>query len=82
MLQSLMLKLQTTEEDSSKLIESVKRYNEACNFIADKAFSTKLSNKRKLQKIVYYDVREKFGLSSQFVIRAIASRSTKRHPRF
>ena len=36
------------------------------------AFRERLVNKFALQKIVYYSIRERFGLSSQMTIRAIA----------
>jgi putative transposase len=48
------------------------RFNEACNYIANIAFERKTANKIELQKVVYYKVRERFGLSAQLVIRAIA----------
>jgi len=34
------------------LLETMRRCNEACNFVSDKAFSLKLTNKYKLHKIV------------------------------
>ena len=71
MLQSLMLRLETSEEDKTKLLETMRRYNEACNYVAQKAYSLKLTNKYKLHKQVYNDVREKYGLTSQFVVRII-----------
>jgi putative transposase len=71
MLQSLMIRLETSEEDKSKLLETMKRYNEACNFVAEKAFSMRVSNKFGLHKIVYRDIRERFGLTAQFAVRII-----------
>ena len=38
MLQSLMLRLETTDEDKSRLLKTMKIYNEACNFVTEKAF--------------------------------------------
>ena len=49
----------------------MRKYNEACNFVAEKAFSLKLTNKYKLHKEVYREAREKFSLSSQFAVRII-----------
>jgi putative transposase len=67
-----MIRLETTtEDDKVRLLETMRKYNEACNFVAEKAFSLKLTNKYKLHKEVYREAREKFGLSSQFVVRAI-----------
>lgn len=50
----------------------MKRYNNVCNYLAQKTFDLKLVNKYKLQKEVYRDIREKFGLSAQFAIRIIS----------
>ncbi|MGC2574141.1 MAG: transposase [Candidatus Nitrosopolaris sp.] len=72
MLQSLMLRLETSEEDNIRLLETVRKYNEACNFIAQKAFSLKITNKYKLHKIAYREIRERFNLSAQFAVRIIA----------
>src|SRR5712691_6704691 len=47
------------------------RFNEACDWIAERAFEAKCANKVKLQKLVYYEVRSRFGLSAQMAIHAI-----------
>jgi IS605 OrfB family transposase len=49
----------------------MKRFNEACDYISERAFAEKSFNKLKIHKLVYYDVRERFELSSQMVVRAI-----------
>ena len=72
MLQTLMVKLDTSEEQHQALLETMHRFNEACNYISNIAFERKTANKFKLQKIVYNDARERFKLSAQLVIRAIA----------
>src|ERR1051326_631689 len=72
LLLSLTLRLETTDNDSKELLETMRRYNEACNFVSDKAFSLKLTNKYKLHKIVYAKIRDKFNLSSQFAVRIIS----------
>ncbi len=72
MKQTLMIKLATSEEQYNALLETMHKFNEACNYIAIIAFSIMSANKIKLQQIVYRDVREKYGLSAQLVIRAIA----------
>ncbi|MFY9869732.1 MAG: hypothetical protein WAK17_08450 [Candidatus Nitrosopolaris sp.] len=48
MLQSLSIRLET--EEDNVLLETMKRYNEACNFVAERAFVLKLRNKYKLHK--------------------------------
>jgi len=72
MLQTLIIRLYPSEEQHQALLETMHRFNEACNYIAVIAFSIMSANKIKLQQIVYRDVREKFGLSAQLTIRAIS----------
>lgn len=72
MKQTLMVKLEPSEGQSNALLETMHRFNEACNYIAETAFSIQSANKARIQQIVYHDVREKYGLSAQLVIRAIA----------
>ena len=67
-----MIKLETSENDRARLLETMRIYNEASNFVADKTFALKLTNKYVLHKIVYREIRERFNLSAQFAIRVIA----------
>lgn len=67
-----MVKLDTSKEQHQAILETMHRFNEACNYIADIAFKLGTANKIELQKVVYYDVRDKFKLSAQLTIRAIA----------
>jgi predicted transposase len=46
----IRLETTTTEDDKVRLLETMRKYNEACNFVAEKAFSLKLTNKYKLKK--------------------------------
>jgi putative transposase len=66
------IKLAPSSEQHAALVATLERFNAACNAIADIAFRERLANKTALQKIVYYAVRERFGLSSQMTVRAIA----------
>lgn len=72
MKQTLMVKLDTSKEQHKSLLETMHRFNEACNYIAETAYSIKSANKVKIQQLIYRDVRAKFGLSAQLAIRAIA----------
>ena len=72
MLQTLMVKLSPTQEQHNSLLETMHKFNKACDYIAEIAFSIRSASKFKLQTKVYYDVRQKFGLSAQLTIRAIA----------
>ena len=72
MKQTLMVKLDTSKEQFDALKETMHRFNQACNFVAPIAFKLKTANKMRLQPLVYRKLREKFGLSAQMAIRAIA----------
>ena len=65
------IKLNPTEEQRQFLHETLQRANAACNYISDLAWQQKIFNKLSLQKLCYYDVREKFELSAQIVVRAL-----------
>lgn len=72
MLQTLMVKLDPSPEQHKMLCETMKRFNEACNHIAETVFALHSANKVEIHKAVYYPVREHFGLSAQLTVRAIS----------
>src|SRR5262249_8034252 len=72
MKQTLLVKLAPSPEDHAALLHTLEVFNTACNAKADVAYEHRQANKIELQKLVYYTIRERFGLSSQMVIRAIA----------
>ena len=88
MLQSLQIRLETNEQEKALLLETMKQYNSAANFIAEKAYELKLASKCELQKLFYREIREQFNLSAQFAIRVISKvveaykRDKSRQPRF
>jgi predicted transposase len=72
MKQVLVVKLAPEPEQHAALLRRLETFNAACNDIAGTAFEHRMANKIELQKLVYYDIRERFGLSAQMCIRAIA----------
>jgi putative transposase len=72
MLQTLMVKLDPTPEQHKMLCDTMKRFNEACNHIAETVFALHSANKVDIHKTVYYPIREHFDLSSQLTVRAIS----------
>ncbi len=70
--QVLVIKLAPTPEQHAALLRTLETFNIACNDIAGTAFELRSANKIELQKLVYYDIRDRFGLSAQMCIRAIA----------
>lgn len=63
------LKLLPTPEQRKLLLETLERANEACNSISQTAWDTQTYRQYDLHKLVYYDVRERFGLSAQMTVR-------------
>jgi putative transposase len=63
----LIVQIQLTPdaESARKLQESMERFNDAANWASGIAFERRLSNKISLQRVVYRDLRERFGLSAQ-----------------
>jgi putative transposase len=88
MKQTLLVKLAPAPEQHAALLRTLEAFNAACNAIAVVSFAERCANKIELQKLVYYDIRDQFGLSSQMTIRAISkvSEAYKRNraiqPRF
>ena len=72
MKQTLLVKLLPTSEQTKALFETMETFNNACDEIAKVAFEQRTANKVKLQKLVYYNIRRKYGLSAQLTVRAIS----------
>lgn len=72
MKQTLMVKLAPTAEQHIVLLQTMERFNEACNSVAGTAFALGTANKFRLQKATYQDIRRRYGLSAQMTIRAIS----------
>jgi len=66
------IKLLTDEIGKKRLLDTMEAFNQACDYIAISCFEQQSASKFRIQKLVYHDVREKFGLSAQLTIRAIA----------
>jgi IS605 OrfB family transposase len=69
---TVLVKLAPTAEQHAALLRTLEAFNSACNEIAATAFAEHSASKIDLQKLVYYDIRQRFGLSAQMTIRAIA----------
>src|SRR3990167_4774720 len=85
---TLPVKLAPDAQQHVALLETMHRFNAACDAIAETAFQERCANKVALQKLVYYDIRQRFGLSAQLTIRAISKvveaykRDRRVQPRF
>ena len=66
------IKLLTDENGKKRLLDTMEAFNAACNEIAETCFQQQSGSKFNIQKLVYHDIRKKYGLSAQLAIRAIA----------
>jgi IS605 OrfB family transposase len=69
---TIVCKLMPTLEQVSEMDATLGVFAEACNFAADVARQIGSTNKVKVQKACYPELRQRFGLSANLAIRAIA----------
>lgn len=67
-----MLKLAPDAGQAQRLRATMVACNAAADRVAEIAFEHKTANKIRLQPLVYHELRERFGLSSQMAVRAIS----------
>ena len=72
MLLTLQLHLLPSPDHAVQLRTTMARFNAGASWVASEAFRLHTANKIALQKTVYYPLRERFGLSAQMAVRAIA----------
>jgi len=68
----LQVKLLPDQAQRAALLETMRTFNAACDYIAEVAYREQCTSKFFLHHLVYDDVRKQFGLSSQLTVRAIA----------
>lgn len=66
------VKLTTTAEQSSALLDTLKRTNEICNWISAEAWKAQAFQAFAIQRSVYHPAKKGSGLASQILIRAIS----------
>jgi len=65
-------KLQVNAEQTAALLETLRRFANACNDILRVSRETHTTNRVKLQYLCYRDIKTRYGLQANLVIRAIA----------
>jgi putative transposase len=60
-----------TDDQRSLLLDTLERANAACTYVSEQAWQAQEFGKFALQKVVYSDLRARFGLTAQMAIRAI-----------
>jgi len=73
------IKLKATVEQKFLLKETLKTCSEACNYMSAIAFLSSTWNRIDLQKLVYYEVKEAFGLSAQMVLLCVHKTANDYH---
>ena len=68
----IQIKLLPTPEQADALEETMRRFNAACNWVAERAFERQLANSYALHKLYYYKVREMFDLPADIAILTFA----------
>lgn len=69
---TLQTQLLPDPEQAYLLKDTLKAFNSACSWLAEKAFDLQCANKVELQRSFYQEIRTRFGLSAQMTVRAIA----------
>ena len=54
----IQIQLKPTPEQTAALEKTMRRFNEACTWLAVRAFERKLANRFGLHKLYYYELRE------------------------
>jgi IS605 OrfB family transposase len=66
-----MVKLAPSQEQYASLLQTIKRFNEACNYVSELAFCHNTAGQVKLHHLAYRYLREYYGLSAQMAVRCI-----------
>jgi IS605 OrfB family transposase len=69
---TLQIKLLPDDIQAKELLETIKKFNDACNAISETAWKEKIFNQYRLQKIVYRSIKYQFKLTAQVVVRCIS----------
>ena len=65
------VKLVVNLKEKEQLTQTMIAFNRAANYISRVAFENKTFGQVNLHKLVYYEIKQKYNLSSQLAIRAI-----------
>lgn len=69
---TLQLQLLPTPEQKAELLTTMVRFNEAASFAARAGFEAKVYGQISIHSLCYREIRDRFGLSAQMAVRAIA----------
>jgi putative transposase len=69
---SVKCKLQPGTSQAKSFLETVNKFADACNYVLQGARAANVWNKFELQKRFYLEIRQRYGLSANLAIRALA----------
>ena len=69
---TLQLQLLPTPEQTAALLRTLRQFNAAATFAAEQGFAAGVFSAPSIQKLAYWECRERFGLSAQMAVRAIS----------
>jgi len=69
---TLQLRLVPTSDQADALRDTMAAFNAAATYAAQAGFASGLFGQISIHHLVYYEIRARFGLSSQMAVRAIA----------
>jgi IS605 OrfB family transposase len=69
---TLQLQLLPTPDQKANLLATMERFNEAATFAAKVGFEAGVFGQVMIHKLAYHQIRERFGISAQLAVRAIA----------
>jgi len=72
LVKTVKCKLQVNTEQATILLETLQRFADACNDILQVSQENHTTNKVKLQHLCYQEIKKKYALQANLVIRAIA----------
>jgi IS605 OrfB family transposase len=68
---TIKIKLIPDGDQRQSLINTFEAFNAAANFAARRGFEGKVFSQPSIHKLAYYEIRERYGLTSQLAVRAI-----------
>lgn len=71
------LQILPTPEEQTSLLDTMRTYSFACNYVSAYVFRTHELKQAKINKALYYDLRDRFGLRSQMaqsVVKTVVAR--------
>ena len=69
---TIQLQLLPTAAQKAELLTTMERFNEAATFAARVGFDAGVFGQVKIHHLAYHEIRERFGLTAQMAVRAIA----------